>query len=140
MLPQPPVHMTMHPGPRVTASPGVIGTGDTCIRPRLQVCLNWGYAGDGLHSARLKLCCSMPCCLSPPLLELLHLCGLARGLLLLSFSFDSHLSICAGGIPKPTSSQTWSCFQPPPAHCLACTGCLLGSGACLSALLTSLGN
>lgn len=38
--------------------------------------------------------------------------------LLLSFSFDSHLPICTWGIPKPASSQTWPCFQPPPAHCL----------------------
>lgn len=29
-------------------------------------------------------------------------------------------------------------FQPPPAHSVAHAGCLLGSGACLSALLTSL--
>lgn len=112
--------------------------------PCLWVCPSWGYAGDGLHSARLELCCSVPCCLSPPLPGLLCLCGLASGPLLLSLSFNSPLSICAWSIPNlmpaDTSSQTWPCFQPPPARSLACTGCLLGSGACLSALLTSLGN
>lgn len=84
-----------------------------CTQPCLWVCPSRGCARDGLHSARLKLCCSVPCCLLPPLLGPLYLCDLTSGPLFLSLSFNSPLRHLCMEHPKSDQLTNLALFPVP---------------------------